>query len=359
MDKNSRQSKFSSLAGSNSKKSQNLSNFVKNKNILNLRIEYIGKLNKKIEKLKKSKKYYKGLCRHLLNQQNKQNFNTYNDGNVNITMESVDKKYSSFEVINSNIQSPLNKQKNEFEKEIPEISISISSTSNVSSKSTLFNKDQFTISTEINLSFLAKYKNLDKFTSGEYSKNRNLRIATQKYIQYYIAKIHDLKEEKINEPFLTKKSNTIIGDFSTSLFFTQEEKFRNDSFTKRTSKRIFTNEKYSINLEEPKNSLCFIGRNKLFNYNKRNTLKRYLIIKTNSSFDSVKKRSSNVFRNINISACSSFRKEKNEINKIKTRDEYEQEVEFKEKGEKKLSSRVDSMKIKVECKELKFEEKRK
>ena len=102
--------------------------------------------------------------------------------------------------------------------------------------------------------------------------------------------------------------------------------------------------------------MYFIGRNKLVNYNKRNTLKRYLIIKTNSSYDSVKKRSSNVFRSINISACSSFMKEKNEINKIKTRDEYEQEVEFKN-GEKKLSSRVDSMKIKVECKELKFEEK--
>ena len=87
------------------------------------------------------------------------------------------------------------------------------------------------------------------------------------------------------------------------------------------------------------------------------TLKRYIIIKTNSSFDSVKKKLSNVFRNINISARSSFRKEKieiNKINKIKTKDEYEHEIEFNQNSERK-SSHIDSLKIKVECKELKFQ----
>ena len=60
---------------------------------------------------------------------------------------------------------------------------------------------------------------------------------------------------------------------------------------------------------------------------------------------------------MNISACSSFRKEKNEINKlnkIRTKNEYENEIIFNGNSEKKPSL-VDSLKIKVECKELKFE----
>lgn len=108
-----------------------------------------------------------------------------------------------------------------------------------------------------------------------------------------------------------------------------------DSHTKRSSKRISTDLKFPIYIDEPKNSLCF-GKNKLYNYNKLNTLKRYIIIKTNSSYDSVKRRSSNAIKNINISACSSFRKEKIEINKIKTKNEYEHEIVFNENNEKNL-----------------------
>lgn len=92
------------------------------------------------------------------------------------------------------------------------------------------------------------------------------------------------------------------------------------------------------------------------NYNKKNTLKRYIIIKTNSSFD-LKKRSNNALKNVNISAYSSLKKEKfeiNRINKIRTKNEYEQEIEFPENSEKK-TSKIDSLKIKVECKELKLE----
>ena len=94
---------------------------------------------------------------------------------------------------------------------------------------------------------------------------------------------------------------------------------------------------------ETKNSLCFIRKNKVSNYNKKNTLKRYIIIKTNSSFDSIKKRSSNALKNVNITACSSLKKEKieiNRINKIRTKNEYEQEVEFPENSEKK-SYKID------------------
>ena len=380
----SKQSKTSSYAGSNSKKSQNLSTFARNKNILNLRIDYLSKLNKKITKLKKAKHHYKDLCKQLLDEQkiiknnNKNNDNNNNDDsesdndtddnndnneNMNMTFESVDKKYSSFEVDTSNIQNSLKKYRNDLKKEIPEISISSSSQSSSSSNNSIsFYKNTLSISSQINLTFFSKYRNLDEFTLGEFSKNRNLRIATQKFIQNFLSQINKLKDDIILEPLLGKKSiNSLLGDFSTSPYYTQEKRLRKmmskDSYTKRTSKRIFSDRKYHMNTDETKNSICFIRKSKVSNYNKRNTLKRYIIIKTNSSFDSVKKRSSNALKNINISACSSLKKEKieiNRINKIRTKDEYEQEIEFPENSEKK-SSKIDSLKIKVECKELKFE----
>ena len=363
----SKQSKSSSHAGSNSKKSQNLSTFARNKNILNLRIDYLSKLNKKITKLKKAKHHYKDLCKQLLDEQKKiksmNNKETDNE-NMNMTFESVDKKYSSFEIANSNIQSSLNKYRNDLEKEIPEISISISSSQSSSSSdnSISFYKGSLSISSQINLTFFSKYRNLDKFTLGEYSKNRNLRNATQKFIQYFLSKIHKLKEDKILEPLLTKKSiNSLIGDFSNSPYYIQEKKLKKnmtkDSYTKHTSKRMFSDRKSPMNTDETRNSLCYIRKNKVTNSNKRNTLKRYIIIKTNSSLDSVKKRTSNVLRNVNISVCSSFKREKieiNKLNKIKTKNEYEQEIEFNENSDQK-SSKIDSMKIKVQCKELEFE----
>ena len=380
----SKQSKTSSYAGSNSKKSQNLSTFARNKNILNLRIDYLSKLNKKITKLKKAKHHYKDLCKQLLNEQKKQkkninndsdsnidsdsdsdrdNVNDNNNENMNMTFESVDKKYSSFEGNYSNTQSSLKQFKNDLKKETPEISISISSQSSSSTNNSIsIYKDSLSISSQINLTFFSKYKNLEQFTLGEYSKNRNLRIATQKFIQYYLSKIHKLKEDKTLEPLITKKSiNSLLIDFPTSPYHAQEKKLKKImskySYTNRTSKRIFSDRKYHMNTDETRNSLCFIRKNKVSNYNKKNTLRRYIIIKTNSSLDSVKKRSSNAFRNVNISACSSFRKEKieiNKINKIKTKNEYEKEIEFNENSERK-SSQIGSLKIKVECKELKFE----
>ena len=224
----SKQSKTSSYAGSNSKKSQNLSTFARNKNILNLRIDYLSKLNKKITKLKKAKHHYKDLCKQLLNEQKKQkkninndsdsnidsdsdsdrdNVNDNNNENMNMTFESVDKKYSSFEGNYSNTQSSLKQFKNDLKKETPEISISISSQSSSSTNNSIsIYKDSLSISSQINLTFFSKYKNLEQFTLGEYSKNRNLRIATQKFIQYYLSKIHKLKEDKTLEPLITKKS---------------------------------------------------------------------------------------------------------------------------------------------------------
>ena len=69
---------------------------------------------------------------------NKNNNENENENeNEKKTFESVDKKYSSFEVVNSIIQSSPKKYNNGMEKEIPEISISISSESSSSSNNSI------------------------------------------------------------------------------------------------------------------------------------------------------------------------------------------------------------------------------
>jgi hypothetical protein len=336
--------KSSSKSGSQNKfKSQrNVSSFLKKKTIPNLRIEYIQKLNNKIKTLKKSKKYYKDYCRSLLIKQ--QNIENMIRKNGNITFESVDKKYSSFELFNSGVQSAITN--NQKENKITDISFSDSNQSE-SSKSSLSKENILAISTSITLTFASKYKNLDKLTVGEYSKNRNLRISTEKFIKLYLSKIKEQKEEKMLDKYLTKKSfNTIFGDYSTNQFYTNEIKLKklmtSDSYLSLSRKKI-TNKsndlRYLNNYEDKKYFIYYTAKKKVPNLNnykyyntvKRNTLKKYLLNKS-SSYDSVRKKSSIVFRNIsksNLSSCSSYKHVKDEIHKINTKNEYEQEIQLK------------------------------
>ena len=337
------QDKSSLQSGSqkNYKSQRNVNHFLNNKSIPNLRKEYIQKLNNKIKKLKKSKKYYKNYCKNLLlHQKNLENSN--NNKNLNMTFESVDKKNLSFEIFNSIIQSPLNKKENKIG------DISFSTPSQSDSKS-ISNRNVLSISSEINLSFSAKYKNLDKLTLGEYSRNRNLRIYTEKFIKLYKSKIKEQKDEKLFDKYLTRKTfNTIFGDYSTNPFYTNTNEVKlkklmtSDSYSNISPKR-FTNNfhdyKYFNNYDEKKYILFYTGKKKSFQLNNskynininKNSYKKYLLNKT-SSYDSVKKRSSLLFRNIsrsNLSSCSSYKKVKDEINKINTKNEYEQEIELK------------------------------
>ena len=355
------------------KSQRNINSFVHNKSIQNLRIEYINKLNDRIKKFKESKKYYKDLCKNLLiklnNYENRDSCkNINNNERIDMTFESVDKKYSSF--ANSDFQSPLkvNKGKEKNLLDIQKLSISNSnSSSNYSGKSdskseSILSKQKvLSIISSINLSFLAKYKNLDKLTLGEYSKNRNLRLSTEKYIKFYLSKNVELKE-KIFDRFLTKKSiNSIALDYSTSEFYTNEKKFKklmtNESYDHSTPKRFISYSKEIKYLDE--NILFYYtGKNKIYNNKNNNdinkySLKKYLFNKQ-ASFDSIKK-SSNLFAKqksrSNLSSCSSYKKVKDKISKIKAKHEYEQEIELKNSERK--SPKINSMKIKVNYKESK------
>jgi hypothetical protein len=346
---------------------------VHNKNIQNLRIEYINKLNHRIKKFKESKKYYKDLCKNLLiklnNYENRDSCkNINNNERIDMTFESVDKKYSSF--ANSDFQNPIKVKKGKEKNllDIKKLSISNSnSSSNYSGKSdskseSILSKQKvLSIVSSINLSFLAKYKNLDKLTLGEYSKNRNLRLSTEKYIKFYLSKNIELKE-KIFDRFLTKKSfNSIALDYSTSEFYTNEKKFKklmtNESYEHSTPKRFISYSKEIKYLDE-KNLFYYTGKNKIYNNKNNNDIKKYSLKKylfsKQASFDSIKK-SSNLFAKqkcrSNLSSCSSYKKVKDKISKIKAKNEYEQEIELKNSERK--SPKINSMKIKVNYKESK------
>ena len=189
-------------------KRDRLSSQISKRNIQNLRIEYLKKLKRKIKNLKKSKKYYKDLCKKIyLKEQpinEKEIFENDNCCENNI-LDSFDKKQ-------------LNKKKfhsfkvNEKSKNITEINISRSSKETTSfSTARSFNLDDISISSPIQLTYNSKYKNLNTYSLGEYSKNRNLRKSTQKFIQFYTSNFPKRKGEKNFETIFSS-----IQSFDTS-----------------------------------------------------------------------------------------------------------------------------------------------
>ena len=261
-----------------------LSGQIRNRSIQSLRIDFIKKLNKKIKKLKKSKNYYKNLCKKIFGQpQNPINEINDNDNNnevieyeENLNNNQINeigffdknvlaKKFSNVNANKDNINNKI----------IPDISISKSSNESTSlERSKTFNEEDLSITSVIQFMFNSKYRNLDKYTLGEYSKNRNLRKNTLKFIQFYMLNFPKRKKEKMYESVFSSiksfNSSSIDHELSPSSGgFSHNYKInfkRKDtmSHTKIYSKRksINLNEKQyskrkSINLNEKQYSIIY------------------------------------------------------------------------------------------------------
>ena len=172
--------------------SGNYSSQASKRNIQNLRIEYLKKLQRKIHKLQKSKKYYKDLCKKIYSKEIKINEkkNEGDDGDKNTTDSFGKKQINKRKLKHHNtVEGSVNN--------IPDINISRSSKETTSFSSTRsFNLDEIKIATPIQITYNAKYKNLDSFSYGEYSNNRNLRKNTLKFIKFYISNFPRRKGEK-------------------------------------------------------------------------------------------------------------------------------------------------------------------
>ena len=239
-----------------------------NKNAKNSRIEYIKKLNRKIRRLKVSKKYYKDICKKLCGQDISPKKN-------HISNKLLIKKenFAEEKKVYKSDKNLLNKQE-----------ISISQTSNESSNSSTQSKTKhnnifynLSISSPIRLIFKRKYKNLEKITLGEYSKNYNLRIIIQKFISFYMSISSKIKNEKIFEPNMSTisppqkgKNNEQKFSSSSGIYSVDKrinaskENKSNVSLNQFSSKRTFVNcndGQYLIVLDINKNSVNLYGKN--------------------------------------------------------------------------------------------------
>ena len=119
-------------------------------------------------------------------------------------------------------------------------------------------------------------RNLDKYTFGEYSKNRNLRIIVKKFIQFYLSSFTIKKKEKIFDVNLSsiyplKSTNVDYGFTSYPSLYSETKKLNipeknasNSSLNKCLSKKIGNNSnegQYLIIFNSNNNSFNFLGKN--------------------------------------------------------------------------------------------------
>ena len=217
----------------------------------------INKLKIEIKKLKNSKKYYKNLCEelsiskgidsNLLSKNYKSALFSSLDKNNNITFGVNGKGEQNINIynnLNHNIINNITIKNNgsQFFKSINNQSYSNDSySSNSETTQRRFNFNEITIKSEIKLYFKSKYINLEKFTSGEFSKNEELQKQSLNFIKVFL----EIKKKKKSKKLNSKKN---------------KEK-RNSGFTKNNDFRYFLN-KFNSNYQ---NNNFPLKREKLIN----------------------------------------------------------------------------------------------
>ncbi len=256
-----------------------ISTQVNKKSIQNLRIEYLKKLKRKIKYLKKSKKYYKDLC--------KKNFGL---SDIKLKKSNSFVSFDSKQLKENN--SPNNKKTesnndNDNNKIIPDMSTNSNELSSFS-RTRIFNSECISIDIQINFTVNSKYKNLDEYTLGLYSKNRYLRKSTLKFLKYYISNLSKRKIEKNYETLFSsiKSLNTsfIEKELSPSSLYSQEIKSNNNNINYND----IYNSNYNSNKYKKKRTVSYSPKKKEINLNEKQYLILYDAIK--NTFDFIKKR---------------------------------------------------------------------
>ena len=189
--------------------------------------------------------------------------------------------------------NPINK-KPESSKNFPEISISSNDETSSFSRTRIFNSDYISISNQINFTIIAKYKNLDNYTLGAYSQNRNLRKSVLKFIRFYMSNFPTRKKEYYFETLFssikTFKTSSIEKELFVSSKYSQENKSNNNNndLKKRIvsyspkAKGVNLNEKqYLIVYDAIKNSFDLIQKKQ--NIQRRSKKRKYSNVLTNYS----------------------------------------------------------------------------
>ena len=208
------------------------------------------------------------------NNNDNNNLNNKEKLNNNIKELNNRKSYNSEKINNINININFNNNNvilDKAEINISNSSIHSNSNSNSNSSSSSFN-NSLIITSQINLTFTPKYKNLDYYTSGEYSKNRNLRQTTQKFLQFYLSSFKKNIKEKIFEPYLSNiypiKSGEACCNMNSNVspsFDSSRKKIINIENKNASNNSLFKtfsgiNEQYLIVFDRINNSFNFYGK---------------------------------------------------------------------------------------------------
>ena len=193
-------------------------NRLKGRNPRYPRKEKLNQLKAEIKKLKNSKQYYKQLCQTLTQTKSISNFNLTSlksDKNINKDFgfaDNINQNVNIFHSIKPNIINNITiKNSNKFlyqpnNKSNSNDSISSSfSSSNFDNKKNkkFFDTEKIKIKSEINLFYTAKYINLDNYTFGEFSRNKELRKQLLNFINIFLE-----KEKNKNKNIKIEKRNT-------------------------------------------------------------------------------------------------------------------------------------------------------
>ena len=181
---------------------------IKSNNSKNTRRNYINKLKIEIKKLKNSNKYYKSLLKEVCTskeidekllvkfQNNDIINNEMNEKENNLSInfcQSLNQNIVNNITINNNIDNKSSLFKKSFN--VNELEYE----STISESPRKFDTDEIKIKSEIKLSYKAKYTNLNKFTSGEYSKNEKLQKQCLNYLQLFIETDKKTISKKANQ----------------------------------------------------------------------------------------------------------------------------------------------------------------
>ena len=189
--------------------------------------EALNQLKTEIKKLKNSKKYYKQLCQTLTQSKSISNFNLtslksgsndkdfgFSDNinqNVNIFHSIKPNIINNITIKNSNkfLYKPNNKSKSNSKDSISS-SFSSSNFDNKKIKNKknknnkkIFDAEKIKIKSQINLFYTAKYINLDNYTFGEFSRNKELRKQLLNFVNTFLE-----KEKNKNKNIKIEKRNT-------------------------------------------------------------------------------------------------------------------------------------------------------
>ena len=286
---NTTENNLKSLSKASKKQVPNSERKIKNIDKTKKRRSYINKLKLQIQKLKNSNRYYKNLCNKIdnskesekvLNKKFNKTIISELDKENNFTFKLGEKgskkSINIYHNLNQNIINNItinNNTNSHFISTAKQSSNSIESEyeSTISDSPRKFDIDEIKIKSEIKLFYKAKYTNLDKFTSGEYSKNEELQKQSLNYIKIFIEteKKKKMKKEISIKSIREKRKSAYVRDSNLRMIL---NKFNMNYNKKKENNRNLVNNKIETNTSNFMNKFKNnVSKKRKSNHSKKNS----------------------------------------------------------------------------------------